>query len=77
MRSVNSACSKCSSSQREVSSPAWVPCSTRSDHASAMPCRRSCLSSTIKSRMVDLLSVVLRAQVVVASGIGQRRLGDL
>src|SRR5258708_15197774 len=76
-RWVVSACSRCSISQRDDSSDASVPCATRSSQAPAIPCRRNALSSALTSRMVDLLAAVLRAQAVVAAGVGTRCLGEL
>src|SRR5271169_7124640 len=71
-RWVVSACSRCSISQRDDSSDASVPCATRSAQAPAMPCRRNALSSVSTSRMVDLLAAILRAQAIVAAGVGTR-----
>src|ERR1700694_1382189 len=76
-RWVVSACSRCSISQRDDSSDDSVPCATRSTQALAMPCRRNALSSASTSRMVDLLAAVLRAQAVIAAGVGAWCLGEL
>src|SRR5450755_2034819 len=75
-RSAVSACSRCSTNQRDVSSPALLPCSIRSTQAVAMPCRRRPLSSTVTSRMIHPLDAV-GAQAVVAGSVGQRLGGHL
>src|ERR1039458_6021109 len=73
-RSVVSARSICSISQREPSSSPWF-CSIRSVHVAAMPYRRNALSSAMTSRiMVGLLDV---AQPVVAGGVDDRRRQNL
>ena len=83
-RSVVSACSRCSMSQCEDSTPLLPPCSIRSTQAPAMPCWRSDFNSTSTSGfMAGLLGGVvtvaghITAQSVVARGVGQRRCGHL
>ena len=53
-----------------------APGSTRSAQAPAMPCRRSCLSSTVETHAWSIScasSVAGGTQPVVARGVGQRR----
>jgi len=52
---------------REASSPAFVPCSTRSAQAPAMPCRRNALSSTVTSRVMAGLLAAERSARPFAS----------
>src|SRR5574343_700676 len=82
-RLTSSACSRCSSNQRDDASSALPPCSTKSAHALAMPCRRSPLSSTPMSRCAfassDMTSLHLLdvTQPVVPGCVGLGHMAQL
>src|SRR2546428_2106990 len=61
--SPSSACSKCSTSQRDVWMPTPSPCSANSAQAPAMPCNRSALSCASTSCLPSLMRHLLAAQV--------------